>query len=356
MKESCDPVLQEDIEVIAGCISAFPELSGAAVAVTGATGLLGSILVKSLLAANRLYGMRMAIYALARNLNKAEKAFAECLDRAELKLIHHELAEKPALPFPVDYIIHGAASTASADFVNKPVEVAKGILTGTMNMLDLAWEKQVKSMVFLSSMEAYGAVSSERAVAENELGDIDLTSVRSCYPESKRMAENLCACYFSQYQLPVKAARLAQTFGAGADREDGRVFAQFARAVTDSHDIVLHTDGKTVRNCCYTSDALCGIIYLLCRGENGETYNIANPDTALSIYDTARLVADRLAHGKIKVVTQKTPGAYQARYNPQPRLIQDIAKIKKLGWTPQVSLLEMYRRLIVSFSSRKREG
>ena len=58
------------------------------------------------------------------------------------------------------------------------------------------------------------------------------------------MAESLCVGYRHQYQVPVKMARLSQTFGPGVSYEDNRVFAQFARAVLEKSDIILRTKGR----------------------------------------------------------------------------------------------------------------
>lgn len=83
-------------------------------------------------------------------------------------------------------------------------------------MLRLATDKKVKSMVFISSMEMYGSFNnSDFLCTEEKIGYIDPLKVRSNYPEAKRMCENLCIAYSNEYGVPVKIARLSQTFGAG---------------------------------------------------------------------------------------------------------------------------------------------
>ena len=133
----------------------------------------------------------------------------------------------------VDYIFHAASVTDF--FENNDGETGVNALNisceGTKNILELARKKQTKGIAYLSSMEVYGTPDPllER-VTEKELGYVDLTSARSCYPEGKRLCECLCAAYSSEYKLPVRIARLAQTFGAGVSGEDNRVYAQFARS------------------------------------------------------------------------------------------------------------------------------
>ena len=76
-------------------------------------------------------------------------------------------------------------------------------------------QKQVESMVYLSSMEVYGDIDCNdgRYVSEKELGNIDIDSSRSCYPLGKRMAEHYCHIFHKEYHVPVKIARLSQAFG-----------------------------------------------------------------------------------------------------------------------------------------------
>lgn len=122
-------------------------------------------------------------------------------------------------------------------------------------VLELAREKNA-AMVYVSSMEVYGNPNLTHEVSEEDYGYINLSNVRSSYPESKRMCECLCTAYASQYGVQVCTARLAQTFGAGILATENRVFAQFARSAISGSDIVLHTLGQSEGNYVYTSDAI----------------------------------------------------------------------------------------------------
>ncbi len=73
-------------------------------------------------------------------------------------------------------------------------------------------------------MEVYGAFDESVEVTEKDLGYIDILNIRSNYPESKRLCENMCVAYNAEYDIPVKIARLAQTFGAGILPWENRVF------------------------------------------------------------------------------------------------------------------------------------
>jgi len=286
--------------------------------VTGATGLLGSILIKSLLAKNK----KIRIIALARK--------PAAMESKDLSFIYGDVAEKLKIDEPIDYIVHGANPTASKEFIDHPVETIKTIYGGTLNTLELAREKNVKGYLYLSSMEVYT--------------DMNTTSPRSSYPESKRLAENLCASYFHEYKVNAKIARLAQTFGADIDTQnDNRVFAQFARAAKEKRDIVLRTKGDTVRSYCYTTDAITAMLWILAKGKSGEFYDVASKVPPTSIHNMAKCFG--------KVVFDIAESAEKLGYPPAKEIILDTAKLESLGWEPDKSIeeggiREMCRRVV----------
>ena len=164
------------------------------------------------------------------------------------------------------------------------------------------------------------------------------------------MVECLCASYAHEYSVPVKIARLSQTFGPGVAYEDGRVFAEFARCALEQRDIVLHTQGHTVRSYCYTKDALSALLYILISGKAGEAYNVTNMDTAISIYDMAKLVSGILPESNIAVERDIPEDLASFGYNPEMIVKLDSTKLQELGWKATVGLREMYERLIESMS------
>lgn len=349
MTETTNKLLQEDIELVALSNLPFCEIQNKTVMVTGATGLIGSIIVKTLLCVNRLKKTNIKVIALARNEEKAKEVFAEIVDRQELEFLYADIREKLIYEGNVDYLIHTASITESKFFVQHPVETISISVNGTQNILEFAKQKSVSSMVYLSSMEAFGQTNCyEGRVREKQIGYIDVTNVRSSYSESKRMCELLCACYCSEYGVKVKTARLAQTFGAGVSKSENRVFAQFARSASQGEDIVLHTQGKSWGNYCYTRDAVKAIFLLLMRGENGETYTVANETTSTTIADMAHMVAQTIGCGKCSVVFDIPTNALEYGYAPDVVLKLDASKIRKLGWQPEVGLEEMYKRLLPS--------
>lgn len=317
--------------------------------ITGATGLIGRSLISCLYHVANEKHICVSIAALVRNREKANAMFRPLLDdHFDLRLLEGSTEALPDIPFHIDYIVHAAAPTGSLYFTEFPVQTIQAVAFGTDRVLALAKEKKPAAMVFLSSMEVYGLIPDERTLSENNLGDVDLTSPRSSYPLSKRLAEHLCYCYAKEYGVPVSIARLAQTFGPGVPSDDQRVFAYLARCVLHQEDIVLQTSGNKKNMYLYTLDAVSAILLLLQAGTPGEIYNVANPETYCSVKEMAELVASLSDHN-IHVVTGQSVGGERNQFRPDGFLRLDTSKLGLLGWRPTCSLEEMYRNMITAF-------
>lgn len=337
----------EDLEnIISAKRKELAYLDGKTVLVTGATGLIGKMVVSSLLYYNEKENGHINIIIVVRNSEKAISEFSK-FDISRLKIIVSDINDKLICSENIDYIIHAASNTSSKDFVSKPVDVIMTALRGTENVLNLAVEKKVCSFVFLSTMEVYGMPTDDCKIDENFHTNLNTMNVRSSYPESKRMCEQLCVAYMNQYGVPVKVMRLTQTFGPGVDYNDKRVFAEFARSVIEDKNIVLHTRGETKRNYLYISDAVTAIFTVLINGKNGEAYNAANESTYCSIYEMAQMVAMECSRNKIAVEICIED---ESKYGYAPELCMNLStdKLKSLGWIPERSLCEMYERLCLT--------
>jgi dTDP-glucose 4,6-dehydratase len=341
-----DRILQEDLEYLAGHFD-FSGIFHSSVLVTGATGLLGSQLIKLFLCLNRTKNAEITIYAIIRNDNKAQKLFGVLYEK--INFVIGDIKSITEIDGSIDYIIHGASETASRTFIEKPVETIDTAYIGTRNMLEFARTRNVRGFVYLSSMEVFG-ITDSREISESDYGYIDILNPRSSYSESKRMCECLCACYAVEYGVPVKIARLVQVVGSGIDYNDTRVAAQFARSVIENKDIVLKTEGKTRRPCIYTRDTIAGICTVLLKGNAGEAYSVANTDTTVTILETAKMITEKIAGNAIKVVFDIN---VPAEYAPNLNLNLNLNLIKSLGWKAEVGLEEMYRRMIESIRERK---
>ena len=331
--------LKEDLQYIANYNLPYEQLKGRSVLVTGATGLIGTLLVRALLAIGDI-----KVIALVRDSEKAKKIYGDLIGNS-LKLHIADIVDKIKIEDAVDYIFHCASITASKMMIEKPVETLLISVEGTKNIRNFAQEKKCDSVVYISSMEVYGAFNESKEVREENLGYIDHLKVRSNYPESKRLCENMCVAYYNEFGVPVKIARLAQTFGAGILPGENRVFAQFARSAMQGKDIVLHTKGQSEGNYCYTRDCITGLLTILLKGTNAEAYNVSNPRTHTTIAEMANLVAEKIADGKIKVVFD-IPEDNTFGYAADTKMKLNSDKLQTLGWKPEVGLEEAYRRMM----------
>ena len=325
----------------------FDYLKNKSVFITGATGLIGSTLVKALLKENQKNNLNLTVIALIRNQEKADLIFRNHLGADEICSLRYVMGTVESLPqidLPIDYIVHAASNTSSRAFVDNPVEVVNTAVEGTCNVLNLAKKKNIKKMVYLSTMEVYGYPKRGHKVTEKEIGALSPLSVRNSYPLSKILCENLCVDYANEYNLPVVIARLTQTFGPGVDIEhDQRIFAYFARCIINKEDIILKTKGETERCYLYTEDAVSAILKLLEKGKIGEAYTVADPNTYCSIADMAEVIA-KYAGVKVGYELQdsNSSGFANTLY-----MNLDTSKMELLGWKPKgLSLLEIYKKMI----------
>lgn len=337
-------ILKEDIDRLAASFPMRDDLRGARVLITGATGLMGSLLAHTLLRLDA--GIR--IVAPLRNAAKAHALFDED-ELARMEIVECDLATFDYSSLGrVDYVIHCAAPTASKYFVEHPVETFNIILDGTRRLLDYAREHPVRAMVYLSSLEVYGTMTDDSVeVTEDRQGYLDPLQARSCYPMGKRAAECLCHLYAREYGVNVSIARLTQTNGAGVGAADNRILVQFARLAAEGKDIVLHTKGDSARPYLYSTDGVRAILYLLLKGERGEAYNVANSDTYLSARDLAEQARACLNPSiSVRVELNDHMG-----YAPATRLRLSTRKLEALGWKPEVPLKEMLQRIASYLSS-----
>ena len=303
--------------------------------VTGATGVIGTIFVKTLLKRNK----RIKFILPVRSIEKGKRIFGEDnnITFIQTNIENFNYEER------VDYVIHAASPTKSKFFVDFPVQTLDTSILGTKQVLEYCAKKNILSMVYLSSMEMYGVLDKNSAI-EEDLGYINPLNERSSYSEGKRVCELYSYSYFKEYNVPVKIARVAMTFGAGILASENRVYTAFCDSILKKEDIVLKSKGDTIINFSYTTDTILGILKILTEGQNGEAYNIVGNPTNMDIKKCAIWLADSYGNGQVNVVFDipKT----NAGFAPSNSIILSNKKLKSIGWEPQVDIKEGYRRLL----------
>lgn len=336
-------VLIEDINTFAESFELGEQLRGNTFLITGATGLIGSVMIKCLLALNKKDNLGIKVIAVVRDIEKAKIAFADEFSELEFRKLGLNEINATTIGIDVDYVVHLASPTASKYFVEHPVETLRTSIEGTTAVLEYIKSAGVKGMVYASSLEVYGSNDTDEWLSEDFQGYVNPLDVRSSYNIGKRATECLCHSYAKEYDVPVKIARLTQTTGAGIASDDNRVITQFARLVAEGKDIVLHTSGESARPYCYTIDAVSALLYILLRGIDGEAYNVANEDT----YISARGMADYLKHNLNPHINVRLELKNNMGYAPMTKQRLNTEKLAALGWRPNYDMKGIFERLIM---------
>lgn len=204
-------------------------------------------------------------------------------------------------------------------------------MVGTFNLLEYGRLHRTKRLLYVSSGEVYGQGDlSLEEFEETYAGYVDISSPRSCYPTSKRAAENLCASYSKQYGMETVVVRPCHTYGPGITPTDNRANVQFIRNVLDNEDIVMKSAGTQMRSYNYIGDCASAIITVLINGKCGEAYNTANPDVRLTIAQLAEIIASAANR---KVVFADPDAVDLAYRTPIAKQVLSSKKLENLGWS-----------------------
>ncbi len=315
--------------------------------VTGATGLIGSCAIDLLMLANN-DGKKNHIYALGRNKEKIINRFKTYKDNSFFHLIDQDICEPLDNKLQFDYIVHGASNADPIAYAKYPAETMIINLLGGYNILEYGRIHKKCKIVMLSTFEVYGKAHHD-IYLEEDSGIIDFNSLRACYPESKRSMEILSRCYFNEYGVHVNVARLCSIYGPTMTNTDSKAHAQFIRRALERKSIVLKSKGEQLRTYCYVLDTISGLFTILFKGKAGESYNVSNENSIVSIADIAQTLS-KIAG--VNVVYEQ-PSELEAKGYSKPQdIILDNKKIKSLGWSP---IYDIQKGMKQTFNILKKE-
>lgn len=330
---------KEDIQAIYDLDLPWSKLSKKNILVTGSTGLIGSCLIETLMDNPR---KDYVVYAAGRNKERAEKLFSDYVNDKNFHFFQYDVTKPIDSDNHFDFIVHCASNASPNFFANKPVEVMKANLEGTINLIEYGLSHGMKRMLYVSSGEIYGE-GDGRAFTEDYSGYVNPMKSRSCYPSSKRAAETLCASYCDEYDADIVVARPSHVYGPHFTESDNRVYAQFIRNALNGENIVLKSEGKAYRSWTYVVDCVYALITILLKGKIGEAYNVADELSNITIWDLAELVAEIAG---CKVIYDIPDNQSKGVTTPITRAVFDNTKIKQLGWKPLCTLKEGMKHTI----------
>ncbi len=294
------------------------------VLVTGGAGFIGSHLTR------RLLDQGHDVLVVDNFYSSTRANLYDLLDEPRFELMRHDVTFP--LYVEVDEIFHLACPASPVFYQRDPVMTTKTCVHGSINMLGLAKRTGAK-ILLASTSEVYGdpAVHPQE---ESYWGNVNPIGLRSCYDEGKRCAETLFFDYYRQHDLPIKVARIFNTYGPNMLPNDGRVVSNFIMQALQGQDLTVFGDGQQTRSFCYVDDLVTGLIALMdTPPEVTGPINIGNPGE-FTMLELAEKVID-LVGGSSTLVHEPLPTDDPVRRKP------DIEKAQKiLGWSPTVSLDE----------------
>lgn len=348
-KKIRNPIIEEDLKYITDSPLPWQSLEGKKILITGASGFVPAYMVETILYLNETVLKKKArIFALVRDIKKAKTRFSYYSNRKDLEFIVQDVSARIKNK-KFDIIIH-AASPASPKYYGKdPIGTLSPNVIGTYFLLDLAKKCKAEKFLFFSSGEIYGEVTKEQVpYKENIYGYTDPLAIRSCYAESKKMAENMCACWNYQHNLNTLIVRPFHTYGPGMRLDDGRIFADLVSDIVNKRDLSLNSDGSAVRSFLYLADATIGFFTVLFKGIPGNAYNVGNEKGIMSIKELAELLVNSYPERglSVKVKPSSTTSGYLA--STISRAHPDTSKLKALGWDTKISIKDGFIRTIRS--------
>lgn len=324
-------IIKQDIETILEGNVHWEKLKDKTVFITGATGMMGQYMVNVLLELNKKYDYNIKILALCREEVRAEKLFGA--DNSKyITFIVQDVSNELKIDTKVDYIIHAASPANPIFYSTDPVGTIMANTLGTKNTLELA-KRDNASYCYISTMEVYGKMENDFGIKEEDFGAINCLEPRSCYPESKRLGENMCVAYNTQYGIDVKIIRPAYTYGPGMSINDPRVQCEFMKKVLDNEDIVLKSDGTMKRTYTYVSDVVSGIYYAILEGKD-IAYNVANEDAIISIRELAEKIIASYEGSNSKLTFEIKEEKGWSKVKPK---VMNCDRLKSTGWVPKYS-------------------
>jgi UDP-glucuronate decarboxylase len=310
--------------------------------VIGGTGFIGSLLCKTLIKQNKI------VICMDNNSSGNINNVLSLFDKEEFTYIEKDIVN----PFSAGELInlkkkcifeiyHLACPASPKAYQENPIKTLETNFIGTQNVLKLASILRAK-VLYTSTSEIYG---DPKVVPQPETywGNVNTLGPRSCYDEGKRIGETLCYEYNKRFGIPIKIARIFNTYGPYMKKDDGRVVSNFINQCLECKDITIYGDGGQTRSFCYVDDTVDGLINLM---NHNSSYigpvNIGNP-MEMTIKSLALLIK-KLIQSKSIISFHKLPKDDPMRRKP------DISKaLGILKWEPKISLEEGLNKTIKYF-------
>lgn len=315
--------------------------------VAGAGGFIGSHLVDALLPRGyRVTGVDNFITGRRENLLHLE-------GNPDFLLLNQDICEPIKIQERFSWIFHLASPASPPRYLEHPLTTLRTNALGTENLLKLAHEHRA-NFFLASTSEVYGDPE-EHPQREDYWGHVNPIGPRSVYDEGKRFAEAITFAWHRKYGLPIRIARIFNTYGPRMDPEDGRVVSNFIVQALKGEPLTIYGDGTQTRSFMYIDDLISGILRLM-EVEDPYPVNLGNPQE-FTILELARKI-EKLLQKKMELRFLPLPQDDPRRRKP------DITRARTLLlWEPKVSLdeglkhtLDYFQTLFVKDDGKSKEA
>lgn len=333
-------IVNEDVQMVIDDLQKhLHQLENKRILVVGGKGFLGTNFVKILVRINQILNNSLEIIVLDNLITaKYKKDFSD----SNVKFLEQDISKKISLSGELHYIIHSASIASPPLYRKFPLETIDVNYQGTRNLLELAKDKKIESMLFLSSSEIYGNPD-VIPTPETYFGNVSCIGPRACYDESKRLAETVCVIYHQRFGVPVKIARPFNVYGPYLHLNDGRIIPDFMKNALNSSEIIIHSDGTPTRSFCYVVDAMCGFFRLLLLAPSGTICNVGNSEE-ISVRKVAEIIKKTL-NKPLNIKVEKSSDPNYTVDNPQRRC-PDLSKISEIvNYKPKIKFETGIERL-----------
>ena len=317
----------------------WTKLNGKCVLVSGATGMLGSLLVDVIMLHNQdmLPEERCHIIAIGRNQVTAKQRFEHWFKCKEFLFLSHDIGfpltnvEKRA-----DFFIHAASTADPKAYVAEPINTVCANIFGTRNMLDSSLLSENGRLLLCSSVEIYGENRGNvDRFKEDDCGYLNCNTLRAGYPEAKRVSESLCQAYIEERNADAVIIRLPRCYGPTMRTSDSKALAQFIKRALAKKDIILKSAGDQLYSFLYGADAALAILWVLLCGKTGEAYNAADRNSDITLNELAHMVAKKAGTAVRFEIPEE---AERKGYSVATKALLDARKLQALGWMPYYNL------------------
>jgi UDP-glucose 4-epimerase len=320
-------------------------LEGKRILITGGAGFIGTTLARRLVDRNEIVALD--------NLHRDALSASDLLEHPNLTFVQGDVLDPDTLGAHakgVTHIVHCAGIAGVDTVLESPVRTMRVNVIGTYNVLEagLATKDTLERLVDFSTSEVFG--SQAFRVAETSLSVTgSVGEARWTYAVSKLAGEHMAHAYHAELGLPTTSVRPFNVYGP--EQMGGGAIRAFIEAALAGQDLTIHGDGSQIRAWCYVDDMVEGTLLALEHPNAvGESFNIGNARSAVTIYDLAQ---------RIKRATGAT-GEIVFRplhYTDVELRIPNVDKARNLlGFESQVELDDGLARTIAWYRSRALTG